>query len=152
MSAEPTAETILSRSPAQTEEIAARLAASLLPGDVVLLAGELGSGKSTFVRGAARALGVSGPVTSPSFAIGNFYAGESVEVAHLDLYRLDKLDVSDEAVLDDFLGPGRIAFVEWPHDELERLGDVRAVVTLSHAGGDSREIAVEWREPVGADT
>lgn len=150
MAVKPTAETIRSHSPAQTAEIAARMAARLLPGDVVLLAGELGSGKTTFVRGAARALGVIGPVTSPSYAIGNIHAGDGVDVAHLDLYRLDKLEVSDEAVVEDFLGPKRITFIEWPHDEFARLGDVRAVVMLSHAGGDDREIAVEWREQSGA--
>lgn len=112
----------------------------------MLLAGQLGAGKTTFVRGAARALGVNDPVTSPTFAIGNLYAAAGGEVAHVDLYRLDAIDVTDEAVLDDFLGPQRITFVEWPHDELAALPGVRAVVTLAHAGGDDREIGIEWRD------
>ena len=68
-------------------------------------------------RGAARSVSI-GRVTSPTFAIGNVYSGSEAEVAHLDLYRLAEIDVADEAVLDDFLTPERIGFVEWPHDEL----------------------------------
>lgn len=149
MAAGPTAQKLASHSPAQTERIAARLAAKLAPGDVVLLRGELGSGKSTFVRGAARALGVTGPVTSPSFAIGNLYSGESAEIAHLDLYRLEGIELSDEAAVEDFLGAHRITFIEWPHDELSRLGEVRAVVTLRHGGGDDREIELCWLDAYG---
>src|SRR5207302_1059090 len=76
---------IESRSPAETEEIAARLAADLRPGDVVTVSGELGSGKTTFVRGACRALGVEGPITSPTFTVGHRYRGR-VDVSHLDLF------------------------------------------------------------------
>ena len=65
-----------SDSPEETERLAARLAAELAPGDVVLVQGELGSGKTTFVRGAARALGVEGPVTSPTYTIGHRYRGQ----------------------------------------------------------------------------
>jgi tRNA threonylcarbamoyladenosine biosynthesis protein TsaE len=148
MSVDARTERTLSRSPAQTMEIAARVAKSLHAGDVVLLQGELGSGKTVFVRGAAAALGHSGPVTSPTFAIGNLYAGEAGEIAHLDLYRLAEIGVADEAVLDDFLTPGRIAFVEWPHDELASSPRLRATVTLSHAGGDDREIEIAW---IGGD-
>ena len=79
----------------------------------MLVSGELGSGKTTFVRGACRALGVDGPVTSPTFTIGQLLGG-SPEVAHLDLYRLESLAGEDPALLDDYLTPERIAFVEWP--------------------------------------
>src|SRR4051812_1001907 len=87
---------------AETEAAGARLAAELRPGDVVLVSGELGAGKTTFVRGAARALGVDGPVTSPTFEIGHLHAGR-VDVAHLDLYRLPTLAGEDPALLDDYL-------------------------------------------------
>jgi len=73
--------------PAATEALGAEVAAGLSPGDVVLVSGELGAGKTTFVRGASRALGVEGPITSPTFTIGRRYRGD-VSVAHVDLYRL----------------------------------------------------------------
>ncbi|MGH2907255.1 MAG: tRNA (adenosine(37)-N6)-threonylcarbamoyltransferase complex ATPase subunit type 1 TsaE [Solirubrobacterales bacterium] len=133
-------------SPEATERVAARVAERLRPGDFVLLAGELGSGKTTFVRGAARALGVSGRVTSPTFAIGNVYDAADGEIAHLDLYRLDDIAVGDEAVLDDFLTPARIGFVEWPHAELADRPGLRARVQMAHAGGDARTIEVAWVE------
>lgn len=146
MSDRSNVERLRSESPEATGRIAASLAARLRGGDVVLLAGELGAGKTTFVRGAAGALGAAGPITSPTFAIGNIYAGSPLEIAHVDLYRLDSIDMTDEAVLDDFLGPDRVTFVEWPHDELTSLEGLRAVVTLAHAGGDAREIEIDWRE------
>ena len=101
-----------SASPADTERVAASLARSLEPGDVVTVAGELGSGKTTFVRGACRALGVDSPVTSPTYTIGNRYAGP-VPVAHLDLYRLAELTEDDWADLEPYFD-GAVAFVEWP--------------------------------------
>jgi len=135
-----------SASPVETERIAAEFAAGLEPGDVVLLRGDLGSGKTTFVRGAARALGVERNVTSPTFAIGNVYDGAAGEIAHVDLYRLDELDVGDAAVLEDFLTDRRVAFVEWPHAELAGVAGLRAAVTLAHGGGDQRSIEIEWTE------
>src|SRR5215218_10372390 len=77
-----------SSSPEETERIAATVAAELRQGDVVTVSGELGSGKTTFVRGACRALGVEGPVTSPTFTIGHVL-GHAPEIAHLDLYRFE---------------------------------------------------------------
>lgn len=124
--------------------IAAKLAAELDAGDIVVLGGELGSGKTVFVRGAAAALGYEGRVTSPTFAIGNVYSGSDLEIAHLDLYRLAEIDVGDEAVLDDFLTDDRVGFVEWPHDELAGERHLRAVVSLAHAGENRREIAIDW--------
>ena len=126
----------------ETEAAGARLAQRLRPGDVVLVSGELGSGKTTFVRGAARALGVRGPVPSPTFTIGQVLAG-SPDVAHLDLYRLGSLAGEDPALLDDYLTPDRVAFVEWPAVGEPALERVVARVTLEHMGGDRRRIAVE---------
>ena len=79
---------LASASAGETEAIAARVAARLEVGDVVTVAGELGSGKTTFVRGACRALGVTAPVTSPTFTIGHRYEGH-ITVSHLDLYRYE---------------------------------------------------------------
>jgi tRNA threonylcarbamoyladenosine biosynthesis protein TsaE len=127
--------------PNETEAAGAELARRLGPGDVVLVSGELGSGKTTFVRGAARALGVEGPVTSPTFTIGQVLPG-SPEVAHLDLYRLGSLAGEDPALLEDYLTPERVGFVEWPAVAEPRLERVVARVLLEHAGGDRRRITV----------
>jgi tRNA threonylcarbamoyladenosine biosynthesis protein TsaE len=128
--------------PEETEAAGAELAARLKPGDVVLVTGELGSGKTTFVRGASRALGVTDPVTSPTFTIGHLYDG-AVGVAHLDLYRLISLAGEDPGLLDDYLTPDRIGFVEWPDAAVPQLERVAARVTIEHLGGDRRSIEVE---------
>ena len=130
--------------PEGTERAGAELAAGLKPGDVVLVSGELGAGKTTFVRGAARALGVSEPVTSPTFVVGHLYAAPPLQVAHLDLYRLGGLDDEDPGLLDPYFGPDLVTFVEWPEREgLEALLGERRVarrVSLAHAGGDRRTL------------
>jgi tRNA threonylcarbamoyladenosine biosynthesis protein TsaE len=124
--------------PLETEALGAELAVGLRDGDVVLIRGELGSGKTTFVRGAARALGVTDPITSPTFSIG-----AQTTVSHLDLYRLpDGLQAEDPGLLDDYLGPGRIAFVEWPIRDSAELSDARVRVTLAHLGEDRRRVEV----------
>lgn len=127
--------------PHETEALGAELASRLRAGDVVLVSGELGSGKTTFVRGACRALGVEGPVTSPTFTIGQVL-GESPEVAHLDLYRLGSLAGEDPALLEDYLTPERVGFVEWPALAEPALERVAARVLLEHAGGDRRRVTV----------
>jgi tRNA threonylcarbamoyladenosine biosynthesis protein TsaE len=129
--------------PAETESLGAELAGILADGDLVLVRGELGSGKTTLVRGAARALGVSDPITSPTFSIGHRYSGGAVTVSHLDLYRLAGLEREDPELLADYLGPGRIAFVEWPDQDSAELAGARMRVTLSHGGGDRRRIDVD---------
>ena len=123
--------------------MAGKLAEGLRPGDVVLVQGEVGTGKTTFVRGACRALGVDGPVTSPTFTIGHLYPGR-VEVAHLDLYRLESVvEEADPALLDDYLTPERVGFVEWPGAGEPLLPAPAARIRLAHRGGDRRLIAVE---------
>jgi tRNA threonylcarbamoyladenosine biosynthesis protein TsaE len=128
--------------PSETEALGAELALRLRDGDLVLVSGELGSGKTTFVRGAARALGVTDPITSPSFSIGHRYRGASVTVSHLDLYRLGGLGEEDPDLLDDYLGAGRIAFVEWPVGDSPELAHARVRVELTHEGGDRRRIEI----------
>jgi tRNA threonylcarbamoyladenosine biosynthesis protein TsaE len=132
--------------PAETEAFGAQLARELADGDVVLVRGELGAGKTTLVRGAARALGVTDPVTSPSFSIGHRYrAGDALIVSHLDLYRLAGLEQEDPDLLADYLGAGRIAFVEWPPDAEQELARARLRISLSHQGEDRRRIEVSER-------
>jgi tRNA threonylcarbamoyladenosine biosynthesis protein TsaE len=131
-------------SPAETEALAARVAERLSPGDVVLVSGELGAGKTTFVRGAARALGVRTPVTSPTFTIAQRYDGR-VPISHLDLFRLEGLDAEEPELLADELGPDRIAFVEWPEQGGPDLGAARiaARVRLEHLGADRRRVIID---------
>jgi tRNA threonylcarbamoyladenosine biosynthesis protein TsaE len=127
----------------ETEALGGRLAAELAPGDVVLVDGELGAGKTTFVRGACRRLGVTVAVTSPTFTIGQRYPAP-VPVAHLDLYRLVSLSDEDPDLLTDYLGPETIVFVEWPPDGVQvtaTFGRVAARVSLEHRGGDRRRVS-----------
>src|SRR5581483_9437409 len=107
----PTVEVVTS-SPEETEAVAARLARRLAAGDVVTVSGELGSGKTTFVRGAARALGVTRAVTSPTFTIGHRYEADP-DVSHLDRYRLAQLQPEEWGDLEPYVADA-IAFVEWP--------------------------------------
>jgi tRNA threonylcarbamoyladenosine biosynthesis protein TsaE len=138
------AEVVESGSAEQTEALGARIAERLQPGDLVFLSGDLGSGKTTLIRGACRALGITGPVTSPTFTIGQRYEGGRMPVSHLDLYRLESLEDEDPALLDDYLGPDGVAFVEWPGAGESRLGRTALQLRLSHAGEDRRRIEVEW--------
>jgi tRNA threonylcarbamoyladenosine biosynthesis protein TsaE len=130
--------------PEATERAGADLAATLRPGDVVLISGELGAGKTTFVRGALRALGVTGPVTSPTFVVGHAYEGRDGPLAHLDLYRLAGMSDEDPGLLDPFFTPATIAFVEWPEQATGAWPGERvaAHVRLGHAGGDVRTIEI----------
>ncbi len=137
---------IETRAPEETERAGAELAATLSPGDVVLVSGELGAGKTTFVRGALRARGVTEAITSPTFVVGALYEGADGSLAHLDLYRLAGLDDEDPGLLDPYFGPQVVTFVEWPERaESEAAVGGRAIarrVTLAPAGGDARRIEV----------
>lgn len=126
----------------ETAALAAELARALRPGDVVLLEGEMGAGKTTFVRAAAQALGIDVPITSPTFTLAHRYEGDP-PVAHLDLHRLDSLEGEDPAFLADYVGPDSVAFVEWPGaGEPELAPQVTWRVTLAHAGGDRRTVSL----------
>jgi tRNA threonylcarbamoyladenosine biosynthesis protein TsaE len=130
-----------SGSAAETEALGARLAAALGPGDVVTVAGDLGAGKTTFVRGACRALGVRRPVSSPTYTIGHRYPG-TTPVAHLDLYRVRGLGAEDWGDLEPYFD-GTIAFVEWPEHAGAWLPPVRAAVTLEHVDESHRRIRIQ---------
>ncbi len=131
--------------PVETEAVGAEVAQQLAPGELVLVEGELGAGKTTFVRGACRALGVTAAVTSPTFTIGQRYRAP-VAVAHVDLFRVENLDHEEADLLDEYIRRDTITFVEWPsvgENILARLGSIAARVRIEHGGGDRRIICVE---------
>jgi tRNA threonylcarbamoyladenosine biosynthesis protein TsaE len=140
---------LVSESAAETERVAEALAPRLRAGDVVLVSGDVGTGKTTFVRGACRALGVDAAVTSPSFTIGQRYRGR-LPVSHVDLFRLDSLDHEDPALLEDYLEPETVVFVEWPDAALPELepGRVALRVRMEHLGGDRRRLELEADDEV----
>jgi len=124
----------------ETEAIGALLARALVPGDVVTVSGELGAGKTTLVRGACRALGVTAPVTSPTYTIGHRYEGDP-DVSHLDLYRFTAVSPAEWGDLEPYFEDA-IVFVEWPEAARGGLAAVRAEVLLEHTGEGSRRITV----------
>jgi tRNA threonylcarbamoyladenosine biosynthesis protein TsaE len=129
------------QSAAETEAVAARLASRLRSGDVVFVSGELGSGKTTFVRGACRALGVGDPVTSPTFTIGHRYRGIGMAVSHLDLFRFRDLSAAEWGDLEPYFDDA-VVFVEWPEAGLGTLPPSTFDVAIEHAGGDARIVTV----------
>jgi tRNA threonylcarbamoyladenosine biosynthesis protein TsaE len=146
-----------SASPAETEAVAAALARELRAGDVVTVSGDLGSGKTTFVRGACRALGVTVPVTSPTFTVGHRYQADP-DVSHLDLFRFQGFSAAEWGDLEPYFQDA-ICFVEWPEAAAGALPPVRVKVRLSHVDAARRLISLESEEPSlldrlfgGADT
>ena len=132
--------TVESASAEETEAVGAGLAAKLEPGDVVTVAGELGTGKTTLVRGACRALGVEGPITSPTFTVGHRYRGR-VDVSHLDLYRFAGVSPAEWGDLEPYFDDA-VCFVEWPEAGEGVLPPARFELKLEHAGDDRRHIEV----------
>jgi len=108
---------------------------------VVNVSGELGSGKTTFVRGACRALGVTGPVTSPTFTIGHRYHGR-VDVSHLDLFRFREVSPAEWGDLEPYFDDA-IVFVEWPEAGAGVLPPARVAVRLEHGDGGTRLVTIE---------
>jgi tRNA threonylcarbamoyladenosine biosynthesis protein TsaE len=133
--------TFESGGPEETEALAAALAAELRAGDVVTVSGELGAGKTTFVRGACRALGVTENVTSPTFTIGHRYTAEP-PVAHLDLYRFQGVSAAEWGDLEPYF-EGTIAFVEWPEAGAGALPEPRVRLRLEHADETTRRIHLD---------
>ena len=133
----------MTSSPEETAALAADLAARLEAGAVVTVSGDLGAGKTTFVRGAARALGVTEPVSSPTFTLGHRYAART-PVAHLDLYRVQGLSAEEWGDLEPYFDDS-VVFVEWPEHAGEWLPAPRAVVTLGHVDRSHRSVTIVER-------
>src|ERR1700751_3653625 len=131
----------LTHAPEETEALAAERARRLAVGDVVTVSGELGSGKTTFVRGACAALGVRERVTSPTYTIGHRYHGEGGAVSHLDLYRFSGVSAGEWAALEPYFDDA-IAFVEWPEAGEGVLPPPRYRVELRHAGDARRVVSI----------
>ncbi|GAB4553928.1 MAG: tRNA (adenosine(37)-N6)-threonylcarbamoyltransferase complex ATPase subunit type 1 TsaE [Phycisphaerales bacterium] len=131
----------------RTSAIGAAIGRCLRPGHVIRLYGELGAGKTAFVRALARGIGLdTGLVNSPTYTIANEYRGEHAMLLHIDAYRIDDADETlDQIGLWDAIEGGAIVCIEWP----ERLGDAimgaDLDVTIAHAGPDTREITLTGR-------
>ena len=133
---------MLTHSPEETRAFGRRLAEQLRPGDVLLFYGNLGAGKSEMTRGIAEGLGVSGPVTSPSFTILNVYDDGRVPLYHFDWYRLEAAEELYEMGMDEYLGGDGVAVVEWPTQCPEAIPDTHLAVTLKPVGESDREITL----------
>jgi tRNA threonylcarbamoyladenosine biosynthesis protein TsaE len=137
----------------ETRALGAAFARVLHPGDVVVLEGDLGAGKTTFVQGVGRALGVDEPMVSPTFTIVREYDGD-VPIAHVDVYRLDTLGELHDLGFEDVLDGSRITFVEWGDVVAQALPRDRVVVRLElGADDDERVVTViahgtKWNERV----
>ena len=132
-------------SPAETRALGERLARMLCPGDVLCLWGDLGAGKSELTRGIAAGLGVTAPVTSPSFTIMNVYGEGRCPLYHFDWYRLESSEELYEMGMDEYLGGDGIAVVEWPGVCPDAMPETRLDVTITPVGETERDVAVTPR-------
>ena len=129
-------------SPAETRALGRQLAQCLQPGDVLLLYGDLGAGKSEFTRGIAEGLGVTSTVTSPSFTILNVYEEGRIPLYHFDWYRLESVEELYEMGMDEYLGGDGVAVVEWPTQCPEAIPETHLAVHITPAGENEREISL----------
>jgi tRNA threonylcarbamoyladenosine biosynthesis protein TsaE len=137
----------ITTSPAETEAAGAQFGRELRQGDLILLAGDLGAGKTTFVRGVARGAGSSAHVASPTFQLVRVYSGP-VQIAHVDLYRLEAGAELVDLGLDELLDQGAVV-VEWG-DRLEGDAGGRsegALLSIEHLGGDRRRLRLVRKLP-----
>ena len=129
-------------SPQETRALGSSLARQLRPGDVLLLWGDLGAGKSEMTRGIAEGLGVTATVTSPSFTILNVYDDGRIPLYHFDWYRLNSVDELYEMGMDAYLGGDGVAVVEWPSQCPEAIPETHLAVRLTPVGENEREITL----------
>ena len=131
-------------SAAETEDLGRRFASVLGPGMRVVVSGEIGAGKTSFIRGACRGLGIEAAITSPTFTIARRYEDGALPVSHLDLHRLEGgFEDEDPGLLDGEFAAGRVTFVEWPQvAPLEWLAPHRSV-RIEHSGADTRRVTIE---------
>lgn len=132
---------LVSHSSLHTERLGERLGRAALAGDVFALWGELGTGKTVFVRGLARGMGVSGPVSSPTFVLVNEYEG-AVPLYHVDFYRLDPTQLSNVG-WEEYLDMGGVVAIEWPDRAVTSLPRERLDVRLEHVADSKRAVRLE---------
>jgi tRNA threonylcarbamoyladenosine biosynthesis protein TsaE len=134
--------TIQSHAEAETSDIGRDLASRLDRGTVVLLSGDLGAGKTAFVRGMAEGLGIDpAEVTSPTFTLIQEYRGGRLPLHHVDLYRLNPAEV-DDLGLDEMTLEGGVTAIEWP-DRLRQAWEGAITVRIQHGEGTERRITIE---------
>ena len=136
---------IVTHSASETQALGKRLAEQLRAGDVILLEGELGAGKSELARGVAKGLGVQETVTSPSFTILNVYESGSVPLYHFDWYRLESAEELYELGMDEYLGGDGIALVEWPGRCPDAVPEDCLRICIEATGENTRRITEETR-------
>ena len=129
---------IISASPAETEAIGAALACRLMPGDVIAYRGALGAGKTAFTRGLARGLGISEPVTSPTYTIVNEYLDGMLPLFHFDMYRLSDSDELFDLGWEDYLARNGVCAVEWSENVADVLEDPITVTIERDPSDDNR--------------
>ena len=134
---------MITNSAEETRELGAKLANALMPGDVILLAGDLGAGKSELTRGIAKGLGVTETVTSPSFTILNVYSSGRIPLYHFDWYRLESADEIWELGMNEYLGGDGVAVVEWPTQCPEAVPDSCLLIRIEPRGESVRSITAE---------
>ena len=137
-----------SNSAAETEAIGEKTAKYIKPGMVIAMRGDLGAGKTAFVRGLARGMGLKVRVTSPTFAIVNEYLGET-SLYHFDMYRLTSAEDLFDIGWEDYIRAGGVCVVEWSEIVAEAIPEDAASVTIRHLGETAREITTEgfaWEE------
>ena len=134
---------VITHSAAETRELGTRLAGELKAGDVILLEGELGAGKSELARGIAKGLGVTETVTSPSFTILNVYESGRTPLYHFDWYRLESAEELFELGMDEYLGGDGIALVEWPGMCPEAVPENHLRIRIEAAGENVRRLSAE---------
>lgn len=134
---------LYSDSPARTEALGELVAARLRPGDVIACYGGLGMGKTAFTRGLARGLGVTEPVTSPTYTIVNEYLSGSMPLFHFDMYRLSSSDELFDIGWEDYLARGGVCAVEWSENVADALPENTVRVRIDRDGDTGRRITIE---------
>ena len=138
---------IRTHSPEETEGIGRKIAAKLLPGDIIAYYGDLGAGKTAFTRGLAAGLGVTEQVTSPTYTIVNEYLSGRMPLFHFDMYRLDSADDLFDIGWEDYLARGGVCAVEWSENVEEALsGAIRITIHKDPADENVRTITIEGGE------